>query len=349
MAVPKGDSLFFGSLALLYYNFNMFNPFIKTRQPFASKFLEAAIVSGKTAGVYMLTGSNTMDMYALAIETARVLNCKNGAGNCICNNCGWVRQNRHPAVITVSPIDYVHPNKDGKAKTVVTVEQARELRQVLAVSSQYHRVVIITDAKEGKEYEATSELLWKDYKDIIAPPVLQDSDKERTNWIPQPLTYKTFHSEPANTLLKTLEEPPAGVTFFFLSRDREDMLDTIVSRAQVISLAYNPEPAKDVSILRRFLDNLPPKSRDAALLYSEKLLEISKENAVPVEELLNMIQEYLLTMIKQNLSNERFCKSCTNRLKAVKKAQDELRSYVNPQAALDSMCFDLVELAREIA
>jgi len=219
----------------------------------------------------------------------------------------------------------------------------------LAVSSQYHRVVIITDAKEGKEYEAASELPWKDYKGIIAPPVLQDSDKERTSWIPQPLTYKTFHSEPANTLLKTLEEPPAGVTFFFLTRDREDMLDTIVSRAQVISLAYNPEPAKDVSILRRFLDNLPPKSRDAALLYSEKLLEISKENAVPVEELLNMIQEYLLTMIKQNLSNERFCKSCTNRLKAVKKAQDELRSYVNPQAALDSMCFDLVELAREIA
>lgn len=323
----------------------MFNSFIKSRQPFASEFLEAAITNNKTANVYMLTGSNTMDMYALAIETARILNCKEGTTNCICNNCSWVRQNRHPAVITVSPIDYVHPNKDGKAKTVVTVEQARQLRQVLAVSSQYHRVIILTDAKEGKDYEGTSELLWKNYKDFIAPPVLQDSEKERTGWIPQPLTYKTFHSEPGNTLLKTLEEPPTGVTFFFLTRDREDMLDTIVSRAQVIPLAYNPEQPRDSSILSKFFSAFPPKSKEESLLYSEKLLEISKENAIPLDELLTMIQEYMLSMIKQNLSNESFCKSCTNRLKAVKKAQDELKSYVNPQAALDSMCINLVGLA----
>lgn len=45
---------------------------------------------------------------------------------------------------------------------------------------------------------------------------------------------------PANALLKTLEEPPAGVVFMLLGRTREAMLPTVLSRCQVVPLRSIP-------------------------------------------------------------------------------------------------------------
>ncbi len=321
----------------------MFKPEIKTKQPFASQFLESALVPGKEklANSYMLTGSNTMDMYFLALETARILNCSGKTKDCACTSCGWIAQNRHPAVITVSPVDYVHHNKDGKPRTVITIDQARGLKQSLSVSSQYHRVVIFTDAKEGKEYQSHAGPAWQDYKDHISPPVLQNSDSDRESWIPGPLSYKTFHSEPANALLKIIEEPPPGVTFFFLAKDREDMLDTIVSRSQTIPLAYNPEKNLETGILNEFFSKFPPKTREEAVLYSERLMEIAKENSTSPEDLLNLIEKYLVLLIRHNSENSGFCRHAINRLKRLQQAKTELNSYVNPQAVMDSLLIGL--------
>ena len=99
----------------------MFNHVIKAKQPFAARFLEFVLTPGKEklANAYMFTGSSIMDMYFLALETARILNCHDKTENCACSSCSWIRQNRHPTVITISPIDYIHANKDGKPKTVI--------------------------------------------------------------------------------------------------------------------------------------------------------------------------------------------------------------------------------------
>lgn len=46
---------------------------------------------------------------------------------------------------------------------------------------------------------------------------------------------------PANAFLKTLEEPSARVTFILLARTRDSVLETIVSRCQVVAFRYIPE------------------------------------------------------------------------------------------------------------
>jgi len=323
----------------------MFNLSLKTKQPFASEFLEAALKPGmeKLANSYLLTGSNNLDMYFLAMETARILNCPEKTENCICNNCSWIRQNRHPAVITVSPIDYIHPNKDGKPKTVITIDQARSLKEALNISSQYHRVVIFTDAREGKEYEAKAEQLWREYKEFISPPFLQNSDSLRENWIPQSLTYKTFHSEPANALLKIIEEPPSNITFFFLTKDKQDMLDTIVSRSQAVSLAYNPESSYEIDILEELFCSFPPNNRDNAIMCSEKFIETAKEKSMPLEEMLNILEKYMILQIRQNSDNNNFCINRINSLKKIQKAKTEIKNYVNPQAVMDSLLLGLLD------
>ncbi|OGI04883.1 MAG: hypothetical protein A2Y25_07700 [Candidatus Melainabacteria bacterium GWF2_37_15] len=254
----------------------MFSSEIKEKQPFAARFLEESALTRLNSS-YILTGNNTEDMLILAKETARILNCAYKTEDCTCVNCSWVRQDTHPAVIMMEP-----------EKTVVTIAQARELKQSLFVSSQYHRVIIFPKAD-----------------------------------------YKTLHSESANALLKIIEEPPQSVTFFFFTRDREDMLDTIVSRSQIVPLRYATEPVLDFSVLGEF----PPASREDALMYAEKLLKAD----LPPEDVLERMQQYLILNIKENSVNREFCLKNIDYLKNIQKAGSELKSYVSPQAVLDSL------------
>ena len=56
----------------------------------------------------------------------------------------------------------------------------------------------------------------------------------------------------ANALLKSIEEPPAGVTFILLAVTREAVLPTIVSRCQVVPFRAIP-PAESLAVLSREL------------------------------------------------------------------------------------------------
>ena len=80
------------------------------------------------------------------------------------------------------------------------------------------------------------------------------------------------HGSPAqNALLKTLEEPPAGVTFIITVRRREEMLDTVVSRCMPVLLT--PLAVSDVEefLQRKFSDvkkeGNSPRGRTVGGLY----------------------------------------------------------------------------------
>lgn len=323
----------------------MFSEKLKLNQPFATEFFEAALSSGcgRFSHAYMFTGNDPLAQYNLAMQVAKVLNCsKDGSSNCDCVNCNWIRQNRHPAVITVSPIDYLYGNEDGKPKTVITIGQAKYLKQSLSVASQYHRVVIFTDAAEGKEYEVKSADLWQDYVGELTPPSLDVDEEIRLSWIPQPLTAKTLHQESANALLKTIEEPSGNVTFFFLTKDSEDMLQTIVSRTQVVPVRSQYRKIPDISVLENFFKVFPPKNYPEAIGYSERLLEIAKEKALSDEDLLDIMQEYMRLLLRENAENKAVSEKIIQNIRKIHQAQDEISSYVNAQAVFDSLMIGLV-------
>lgn len=68
----------------------------------------------------------------------------------------------------------------------------------------------------------------------------------------QGLNKLNFQEEAANALLKTIEEPPSKTTFFFLTRDKEDLISTIISRSQCFFVPsfentdYNWDNIKDI-------------------------------------------------------------------------------------------------------
>ncbi|MCQ2958295.1 MAG: hypothetical protein MJ180_05275, partial [Candidatus Gastranaerophilales bacterium] len=189
---------------------------LKENFKFTSDFFDSAISKNKLYHAYLLTGNNNPAKYAFALNIARILNCEGDKSeNCQCLNCKWIRNNSHPAVMTFSPIDFIHVNEKSKAQKNISANQARYIKEELSKSSTYHRVLIITNACEGSEATQGFEQL-KKYN--VKPPLeAGEENNDDRIWTPLSLKQDIFTTASANTLLKTVEEPFDKVTFFFLA------------------------------------------------------------------------------------------------------------------------------------
>ncbi|MDD3419736.1 MAG: hypothetical protein PHE78_03940 [Candidatus Gastranaerophilales bacterium] len=302
----------------------IFSDELKSKYPFASRFFELALTGtdSKLANGFILYGNNISYQYKFVLEIAKYLNCaKDKSQNCDCTNCNWITENAHPAVITISPIDYID-----KPKTKISVDQIRKLRSSLGVTSPYHRVIIITDAKEIE-----SEL-------PFAPPRLSSDEKDRL-WTPFGLNYNIFGKSPANALLKVLEEPSDCVTFFFLTKSKDDLLPTIVSRCQSVSLVASEPEDRDLTIVREFVERLPYSDEKEAMNMIQKWQNLSKE--YPQEELLNMMQKIIKINLNANVSNRVYVLQLMELLKKIETAKEELTRHVQPQNVVQSLFLSL--------
>jgi len=296
---------------------------IKSQYPFATRFFELALTGeeNRFAHGFILSGNNIAMQYKMALDIAKYLNCtKSKTQDCDCVNCSWIAQNAHPAVITISPIDYTE-----KERKKISVDQIRKLRNNLGVTSPYHRVIIITDAREAE-------------CDLpCAAPRLSEG-KERL-WCPQPVTQAVFEKAPCNAMLKILEEPPERVTFFFLTKNKEDLLPTIVSRCQNISLAAREFAEEDLSLVTEFFVDFPYQNEAKAMMMAQKFLEISKETAP--DKIINLMQKVVKKNIFENAQDKIFVAKSIVLLQKLENAKMQLRSFVQLQNVVESLFWEL--------
>jgi len=159
-----------------------------------------------------------------------------------------------------------------------------------------------------------------------------------------------FNASSANTILKFLEEPEEGILGFFLTNNKENIIDTIRSRCQIISNFYDVTNQEDDVFLQIVIDYLKDvylscESLDCnrSLLQKEQLL---KENyTILFQTILNIyylfyqvtlqikslpeIYEPLRFLLKRNSSY--FLKQ----LKLVEELEHELSYNVNINLLLD--------------
>ena len=136
------------------------NKILDKKYPYLSNFFKTAIEQKRLFHSIILYGNNNYIQYAMAMEIARQLNClEDGREDCSCQNCRWIRENKHPAVMTISKID----NKTDSSKTVISEEQINLVLDTLVNSSDYHRVFILCDA----EYKTLSQAEVQDYNEFI--------------------------------------------------------------------------------------------------------------------------------------------------------------------------------------
>ena len=282
---------------------------LEEKYPFLMKYFKSGVENPtkNIAHCILFYGTDLDAQYSLALEIARLLNCTGDkSASCNCLNCNWIRQNQHPAVLTISKVDN-KPSND-ESKTVISIEQARMIKNDLLVTSEYHRVLIFCDKdKDGN---------------ILG------------------LNENNFQEPTANALLKTFEEPPSNTTFFFLTKDKTDMLSTIISRAQCFFVPSTKEENRDFSLVKSTMDGYLTLERNSVLDLYEKMYELTK--TTEPAEVLNQIQNYMGAILKKSLDNPMLKIKLIADINAVEHAKEELRLNMNIQTILETLAFALV-------
>ena len=303
----------------------MLNPLFQNKFPFAYKYFNELlnlVFENKRdfPQALIFEGADTKIQYLFALELARILNCTGDkTSTCDCINCKWIKSQTHPAVNKVTQIHF--KGEDDVSKTVISAKQAREVEKSLMLSSDYHRFFIFFSSGE-KEYDPF---------DLIDFQNLNYSTD--INFSIEPLAFNTFHPTTPNALLKSIEEPPKRTTFIFLTKSKEEILPTIVSRCQVFKLSGLKEKLNynDVlSIIQNYL-NIDYKS---AFEISDNIQKYLKENNAELELILNKILEYLKDLIKQN---PQMSAKINQDIKIINDSIKQTRANMSDKIILDTM------------
>ena len=249
-------------------------------------------------------GNDLEAQYTLSKEIARFINCsQDKSDNCDCLNCKWIRENTHPAVLTISRVD--NKPEDDDSKTVISIKQSAKIKEILMNSSDFHRVFIFCD---------------------------RDDDGNIAGLNPN-----NFQAETANSLLKIIEEPQPGVTFIFLTRYIDDLLSTIISRSQCFFVLSGANIDYDFSAILGVFDNYWEFERKEAFDISQKLQDLSKE--VPVIKILESIQNYVLNVLKSNPKQVEFIKH----IEHLEEAKKQAKLGIRPVNIFDDLCLKLIK------
>lgn len=282
---------------------------LKEEYPFLMKYFNNGISSQnrQISHCILFYGSDIQSQYDLALEVARMLNCTGEhTDTCQCLNCKWIRENNHPAVLTISKVD--NKPSDDTSKTVISIDQARMIKNDLLVTSDYHRVLIFCDKdKDGNV---------------------------------QGLNQQNFQADAANALLKTFEEPPSNTTFIFLTKDKSDMITTVVSRAQCFYVPSMKDEDRDYSLVKDAMDGYLELERNEVLDFNDKILDITK--MVDPLDVFTQMQNYIEALLKSNLDNMSLKVKLISDIKAIETAKKEFRLNINIQTIVETLSFKLI-------
>lgn len=279
---------------------------LSDKYPFLTNYFTQALSAENRAlpQSILFYGSDFDAQYTLANEIARLLNCKNDkSDDCDCLNCKWIRENSHPAVLTISRID--NKPDDDESKTVISIKQSQMIKESLMSASEFHRVYIFCDRDDEGNISGLNPL--------------------------------NFQAETANSLLKIIEEPQPGVTFIFLTRYIDDVLSTIISRSQCFFVPSKKSVNYDFSAIEGvFTDYLSFERKDVFDI-SQKLQDMSKDT--PIQTILDGIQNYMLQLLKSNPRETELIKH----IEFVEEAKKQARLGMRPINIFDDLCLKLIK------
>ncbi len=303
-----------------------------TTRYFNEKLEAIAKSKAKFPQSVIFEGSDIYGELFFTLELARILNCKEGGrANCNCINCNWIKTFSHPAVTIVTPIDF--KDMDSGSKTVISTKQCQAINKKLLETSDYHRVFIFLDAK--KEALTTHEETQVEKFSILDYALPEE-------WRPAHISHKIFQDQASNVILKSVEEPPKNTSFFFLTKNREDIIQTIVSRSQIFTLPANIQNS-NYDFIATLFKNYPNFTLDDAFSISEELLRELKDGNKSALEIILSIEEYLTELVKNNLANTCLIQSTMQDLKKAQSAEKMLSSTVQAKTVFNWLLVEFVK------
>ena len=191
--------------------------------------LEAAIASNTLGHAYLFSGMEGCGKFAAALDLALALLCEaKDSRPCMkCAACTKVLHYAHPDFHVIMPVAFPKKLQDDEE-----------------------------DLSKAEEWEYLSDRVKERITDAYRTPAYEKKPKIPVDWIREtnhailrgPIEKNVnvvifdaidiMHDSPANTILKTLEEPPAGTVLLLLTDRPSAVLPTIVSRCQIMRFSY---------------------------------------------------------------------------------------------------------------
>ena len=278
---------------------------LSDKYPFLTNYFENSINNQnlRLSHSLLLYGNDLESQYILAKEIARLLNCTGDkSDNCQCLNCQWIREETHPAVLTISRKD--NKPSDDNSTTVISVKQSEMIRNSLLTTSEFHRVFIFCDKDDDGNIKGLNRFN------------LQDAA--------------------ANSLLKVIEEPSEKVTFIFLTQDKNDLISTIISRSQCFFVPTKIRQEYNYELIEGVMNKYWEIKREDDFNVSEQLSKLSDE-ATP-QKVLEQLQNYILTILKQNPKDTFFIDD----MKSIEQAKKEIAIGMKKDVVFDELCLKII-------
>lgn len=278
---------------------------LSDKYPFLTNYFENSINNPnlRLSHSLLLYGNDLESQYILAKEIARLLNCTGDkSDNCQCLNCQWIREETHPAVLTISRKN--NKPSDDNSTNVISVKQSEMIRNSLLTTSEFHRVFIFCDKDDDGNIKGLNRFN------------LQDAA--------------------ANSLLKVIEEPSEKVTFIFLTQDKNDLISTIISRSQCFFVPTKIRQEYNYELIEGVMNNYWEIKRADAFNVSEQLSKLSDE-ATP-QKVLEQLQNYILTILKQNPKDTFFIDD----MKSIEQAKKEIALGMKKDVVFDELCLKII-------
>jgi len=222
--------------------FSMLFSEIIGQQDIKNRFIQS-VATRRIPHAQLLSGASGVGKLALAIAYAQYISCQNPSSNdsCgVCTSCVKYKKLAHPDLHFVFPVI-----KQAGKTSVVCDDFVREFRDML-INSPYFGLndwyaKISGDAKQGLIYSNESEEILRK----LSLKTYESEYKIMIIWLPEKM-----HNTCANKLLKILEEPPEKTLFFLVSNAPDQIITTILSRAQHVQIPRLSEHEIETALLR---------------------------------------------------------------------------------------------------
>jgi DNA polymerase III gamma/tau subunit len=203
---------------------SLFSQSLTKRQPHVAKLFTASLKRGKLAHAYLLVGRAHEDKWLIARHLAQFLNCrredKNAAGSCL------------QEVIGLSQVD-----------ALLWQAACQNCRWLF--KDEHPKAWYLLGAQAGKSGKIPVEAARN-----LSEEISRSSEYTRIIVVEEANEY-ALHRPCANALLKTIEEPKSPCLFLLFSQGQDSVLQTIVSRCQVVPLVNDVQanlgPLRDIA------------------------------------------------------------------------------------------------------
>ena len=215
-------------------------------QKIPKRILTGALRKNLLASSYLFYGDLGTGKWVMALEMAKSINCEKNQGEAcdVCSSCRKIDKFIHPDVRLIFPLPSAKPAKSRRRES----ESLEEPESIHASASKNQS----QRQKDLKRYET---LKMEDPYALVKFDRNVNIEVERIRSMQRDVYLKPFegkrkvviiaeaeymHISSANSLLKTLEEPPEDTTMILTTSDINQLLPTVISRCQQIRFGRIP-------------------------------------------------------------------------------------------------------------